>query len=85
MTNLDAIWLAEYSPIQGSFNIETAREAIENNVRQILGGYNNSYLPFAFCSTHEQAMNACDSFAAEMERQGGRVIIPGAMIRMPTK
>jgi len=83
--NPENAYVAEYSPVQGCFHVETAREAMESNLRQIVGGWTNSYLPFAFCSSHDEASRACDDLAAAMQRHGGRVTIPGRAVRMPQK
>lgn len=60
MLNLDEIWFAEYSPAQGAFHVETAGEAMESNLRQIVGDWTNSYLVFAVCGSPEEASQACD-------------------------
>ena len=70
MLNLESIWLAEYSVTQGCFHIETAREAMRNNLRQITEGWSNSYLPFAVCGSHEEANRACDQLQRLMRERG---------------
>jgi hypothetical protein len=70
--NLDEIYLAEYSPEQGCFHIETAREAMESNLKQIIGGWTNSYLPFAFCGSYEEASQACEALRDAQEKRAAR-------------
>jgi hypothetical protein len=60
MLDLDAIWFAEYSPVQGAFHVETAREMIQRNLVQILEGWTNLFLVFAVCDSPEEASRACD-------------------------
>ena len=72
MLNLNEIYLAEYSVTQGCFHVETAREAMESNLRQIVGGWTNSYLVFAVCGSHEEAGEACDVLAEAMKKHGAK-------------
>jgi len=65
--NLDEIYLAEYSVPQRCFHIETACEAIESNLRQMVGSWTNSFLPFAICSSRMEASRACDVLREQME------------------
>ncbi len=81
--NPENIWLAEYSVTQGAFHIETGREMMESNLRQIVGGWTNNYLLFAVCGSHDEASRACDTLAKAMEQHGGRPTIAGASVRMP--
>jgi len=72
MLNLDEIWLAEYSVTQGAFQVETAKQAAESNLRQVLAGWTNSYLPFAFCSSDEEAIQACEALHDAQEKRTAR-------------
>jgi hypothetical protein len=72
MLNLDEIWVAEYSPQQGCFHIETANRAVGSNLRQIMAGWTNSYLVFAVCASTEEANRACDMLAKTMLENGGK-------------
>lgn len=72
MLNLDEIWLAEFSPGQGCFHVETAERACEINVQQIVTGQATGYIPFAVCSSHAEASRACDVLRVELEKRGGR-------------
>jgi len=85
MLNLDEIYLAEYSPQQKCFHVATAEEAMESNLRQILGGWTNSYLPFAVCSSAVEASRACDTLAKAMLDRGAKTDGFGVTVRMPPK
>ena len=85
MLNPDEAWLAEYSTVQGAFHVETAREMMESNVRQILEGWTNSYLPFAVCSSVEEASQACDALRDVMLRHGGKMDGFGVQVWMPSE
>jgi hypothetical protein len=75
MTSLSDIWLAEYSVLQGAFHVETALEAAEKNVRQIVLGQTNSFLPFGFYATRREALAACRALGDLMARHGGRPVL----------
>ncbi len=70
--DLGSLWVAEYSPQQGCLNMMTAREVVENNLRQIMGGWANGYIPFAICKSAEEASRACDVLTEAMLKRGGK-------------
>ncbi len=78
------LWVAEYSPLQGCFHIETAAEMTENQLRQILEGWTNSYLCFAVCASREDAGKLCDAVEAEMLKRGAYPDESGMQLWMPT-
>ena len=85
MLNLDEIYFAEYSVTQGCFHIETAREAMRQNLHQIVNGWTNSYLPFAVCGSRAEANRACDVLTKAMLKHGTKTGGSGVTALVPAE
>lgn len=55
MTNIQRIFLAEYSPMQGCFHIDTLERCTKSNLASVLAGNPASFIPLGFFLDHDTA------------------------------
>lgn len=65
------LWVVEYSLSQQALHVHQVDEAIEANVRMIMNGTSNDYLPIALVDTREEAGRLCDLFLKQLEKRKG--------------
>ena len=58
--NNEDFYVAEWSPRQRQFHVETVKGMIKTNRRIMAKGTLADYFPFAICATYEEAHQACD-------------------------
>lgn len=61
-------WVAEYSPEQDAFNVETLAGILAINSKMIAKGNNNGYVPFGVYKTIDEASGACEKMRAIQQK-----------------
>lgn len=60
MANLDRKYVVEYSVKGGSTHIHTVEEMLETNLRNVMEGMSNDYIPVAIVDSPEEALRAAE-------------------------